>query len=82
MKIAVLKIKTIQKAEKQKKDISENDKNLTKQTVKKQKRCEKTAEKGHVCIVSASDGGFFICDSRFDESCFEGDLKIIILFLL
>ena len=75
MKIAVLKIKTIQKAEKQKKDNSENDKNLTKQTVKKQKRCEKTARKSR-------DGGFFICDSRFDESCFEGDLKIIILFLL
>ena len=56
MKIAVLKIKTIQKAEKQKKYISENDKNLTKKTVKKQKRCEKTAEfprlaeKVHVCI--------------------------------
>ena len=26
-----------------------------------------------------SDGGFFICDSHFDESCFERDLKVIIL---
>ena len=29
-----------------------------------------------------SDGGFFICDSHFDESCFKRDLKIIILVLL
>ena len=29
-----------------------------------------------------SDGGFFICDSHFDESCFEVDLKVIILVLL
>ena len=27
-------------------------------------------------------GGFFICDCHFDESCFERDLKVIILALL
>ena len=29
-----------------------------------------------------SDGGFFISDPDFDESCFKRDLKIIILVLL
>ena len=27
------------------------------------------------------DGGLFICDFRFDESCFERDLKTIVLVL-
>ena len=28
------------------------------------------------------DGGFFKCDSHFNKSCFERDLKIVILNLL
>ena len=29
----------------------------------------------------ATHGGFFICDTHFDESCFEGDLKKKVLVL-
>ena len=28
-----------------------------------------------------SQGGFFICDSHFDESCFESNLTIIFFLL-
>ena len=32
--------------------------------------------------ILQSHGGFFMCDFQSDESCYESDLKIIILVLL
>ena len=60
MKIAVLKIKSIQKSEKQK-YISEINKNLKTKTIKKIKTVEKTVEKGHVCLITISSDSLLFC---------------------
>ena len=64
---------------------SKKDKNISFHRVPSEKRNQELRMKWLQSIKRTgklpSDAGFFICDSHFDESCFERDLKVIILVL-
>ena len=65
---------------------SENNRNISFHRVSSEKENKEIRMKWIQSIKRAgklpSVGGFFICDSHFDESCFEVDFKVIILVLL